>query len=800
MALSPIMVELRGDISNFTAAMGKAKAETAKLQTGAAQHMKQLEAVGKAAFLGLAGAAVIGGVAAVKAAANYQESLTQLVTGAGESEKNIKMVGDGMLAMAGKVGISADDLSKGMYLIESSGQHGAAGLLVLKAAAEGAKVGNADMASVANGLTTALNDYRIPASQAATVTSQLVATVAAGKTHMADLASSLATVLPAASSAHLGLTQVLGAMATMTSLGTPAADAATYLKQTIANLSNPTAKAAHEMKGLGLSSIDISSHLGARGLTGTLGILTDAIQKKMGPAGTVLIESLKKSAGSTTAFQKILANLPPTQQTFIGALATMVGGTKSMQAALELTGKNARVFAGNVKAISGTTTEAGGHVKGFALTQKDLNTQIANAKAAFHSLMIEVGEKLIPVITAAIDWAKKHKGILELLAGVIGGALLVAIGAFVAGFIAANAAALAIGAAIAGVVLGLKYLWDHFSSVRHIVTAVVKTLREDLGRAFHWLSGTLLPNLQKAWDVAWGGVRKVIDGAVKFVRKLLADFAVFWKAHGAAITTIATHAWNLVKTTVTTAVKVMVDLIRPPLEIMKSIFKVAWDVVKGVIKTAWDLIGGTVRTGLKFIENVIGLFSDLLTGHWSKLWGDVKKLVGDAISGIGSILGRFAKDALGMLWQAGKDLIMGLINGVGSMAGALGNAVSDVAKGAINSVKSIFGINSPSKVFHEMGINVGLGLVNGLAVHKNLVAASAAELARMASVSAAGTLTMNLASGPGLGGRIVGVSQGSQVAAPIENHIHVHLDGKQIHATVQTHELQYQQRNGRRSA
>ena len=82
-------------------------------------------------------------------------------------------------------------------------------------------------------MTTALTDYHLKAGSAATVTSQLVATVASGKTHMNDLAGSLATVLPAASAAGLGLDQVLGAMATMTAEGTPAADAATYLKSTI---------------------------------------------------------------------------------------------------------------------------------------------------------------------------------------------------------------------------------------------------------------------------------------------------------------------------------------------------------------------------------------------------------------------------------------------------------------------------------------------------------------------------------------------------------------------------------------
>ena len=47
----------------------------------------------------------------------------------------------------------------------------------------------------------------------------LIATVANGKTHMEDLASSLSQVLPTASSAKVGLNDVMGAMATMTGEG-----------------------------------------------------------------------------------------------------------------------------------------------------------------------------------------------------------------------------------------------------------------------------------------------------------------------------------------------------------------------------------------------------------------------------------------------------------------------------------------------------------------------------------------------------------------------------------------------------
>ena len=62
------------------------------------------------------------------------------------------------------------------------------------------------------------------ANQATDVTSQLVETVAQGKTHMEDLAGSMSKVLPTASSLHVSFKDVTGAMATMTGEGISCAD------------------------------------------------------------------------------------------------------------------------------------------------------------------------------------------------------------------------------------------------------------------------------------------------------------------------------------------------------------------------------------------------------------------------------------------------------------------------------------------------------------------------------------------------------------------------------------------------
>ena len=316
-------------------------------------------------------AAVIGiGVATTKMAADYQSATTLLVTGAGESEAAIGQVRQGLLDMAPAVGMGPTALAKAMFLVESAGFHGAAGLTVMAAAAQGAKVGGADATVVADGLTTAMIDYHFAVDQAATVTSKMVATVALGKTNMGDLSGALSNVLPFAANLKISFNDVMGAMATMTSQGIDASRASTMLKFGMMALANETPKGASALYSIGLTTQDVVTALGTKGLSGTIAEVTDAIGKKF-------------PAGSAEA---------------VAALSDIFGGTRGIGMALALSGQNAATFTANVASIAGAVPEANGAVKGWTLTQADLNTQLDQVGAFLSSVAIKLGTVLIPTV------------------------------------------------------------------------------------------------------------------------------------------------------------------------------------------------------------------------------------------------------------------------------------------------------------------------------------------------------------------------------------------------------------------
>jgi len=339
-----------------------------------------------------ASTAIIGigvGVAAysVKAAMNFQGLTTALVTGAGESEKNLKMVSDGILAMAGKVGQTPAQLAQGLYMIESAGYHGSAGLTVLQAAAEGAAVGSAQMETVANALTTAMHDFNIPVSKANNVTSALIETVASGKTHLQDLASSMGKVMPVASALGVSMQGVLGAMATMTNSGLSARLAAMGLQNTLMALSAPSAKAEGTLNAFGLSSQQVKDTMtGPGGLSAALQEISTAVGRRF-PASSV---------------------------NYAQAMRDILGGTVGYRTEVMLTGSHLQEFNNDVKNIGATMNGSKTQVQGFALVQKDLAFQLKSVSGSLQAGAISLGQWLLPKIT---DVAKWFGGVVNFLKG-----------------------------------------------------------------------------------------------------------------------------------------------------------------------------------------------------------------------------------------------------------------------------------------------------------------------------------------------------------------------------------------------
>lgn len=811
-ALPPIFIEFLGKKTGFSRTALGVKSELAEVEAAGGGNMKRLGAVSKAALLGIGVAAAVTAVKTVHMAADFQTAMTRVQTGAGESAKNMKMVSNGVLAMAGQVGQSTQQLTQGLYTVESAGYHGSAALNVLKTSAMGAKVGAADLGTVTDAVTTALNAYHMSASNAVPVMNALVATEAEGKTNMEALAGSMASILPVASAAHVGLNEILGAMATMTAQGTSADVAATYLRQTIGQLSNPSAKAAATMKGLGLSATEVSKELGSKGLAATLDTLTTAIKNKMGPSGTVLINTLQKAAKNGKDFQSQLNKTSGSQKTYIGALATMVGGTKSMMGALQLTGSHMKTFRDDVKGVADHVKKGGKNIEGWAEVQKTYNQRMAEAKGSLQALGIQIGNALLPAATKLATLfgkfagflASNHTALLLFAAGIGAVALGLSVAAiaswkFNESLLADPLTWIVVG--IVALVVAIVELILHWKQVAAWLSGVWHSVIHGVGEAWHWLENETLSvwrsiegGIKSAWhgvasffSSAWHAVADPIVGAWRWVSRVTSQvwgaisgfFRKWWPlllVLFLPFVALIVAIWNHFHKSIESTAKAVWGAIT-------SFLKGAWDDIKSIAKGTWSLIKDYIVSPVEDVwhalQSLWRTVSHWLEGQWrgieriaSSLWGSIKRNMiqplTDAWHSITRLMGQ-VKDAISNklheAWNAvksvgswflgiGKAIVEGIVRGVESAAGSLFSSLKNLASNALSDAKSFLGINSPSRVFaEEIGHWIPHGIADGVRNSAHVVkdAVNSATGAALGRVSVGGQLSLGMGTSGGYG-------------------------------------------------
>jgi TP901 family phage tail tape measure protein len=648
-------------------------------------------------------------VHSVKAAGDFQQANNRLATSAGETQANLAMVGDGVMKMAGQVGDSTDKLEKGMYLVESAGYHGANGLTVLKAAAEGAKAEGADMSEVANALTSALNAYGMSADQSVAMTNQMIAAVGAGKMTMQDFSSSLSNVLPVAAAAGISFDQVGGAVATMTAQGMSAQQATQDLANTIRSLQSPNSTAITEMQQLGLNVNDVSTQLGQKGLTGTLAELTGAITKQMGPAGTVLMDSFNKSQsagqdlrimlskmspdlaklsksymdGSTSladytketkalggpraamakqfmslfdqsqGFNKQLTSGSPAAQTYTAALGKMLGGATGLNTALMLTGQHAATFQGNVKAVGDAAQHAGSDINGWSEIQSNFNQKMSEAHQTVNSMFIALGTALLPAVTKVLD------AVIPMVQGI-------------ANWVSKNkdlaAALVGIGGGLAtlltSVLIGVK------------VFKTVKSTIDDIGTAFKVLKVVMMEN---PWIlIATLAVTAIILIVTHWMR-VSQFFEDLWhgiesvaKTVWGAITGFFSGVWEKIKKVFNDAITAVVGFFKDWYPLILGILSGGILLIPALIFKYWSqisqFVSGIFNDVFSFLRGIWGNITGFLLGAWHKIvdatrpiWQPIVHIIGD-------------------IFQILKDLVIIVVDGLAILLKAAWEGIVTAAK------------------------------------------------------------------------------------------------------------------------
>lgn len=253
------------------------------------------------------------------------------------------------------------------------------------------------------------------------------------------------------------------------------------------------------------------------------------------------------------------------------------------------------------------------------------------------------------------------------------------------------------------------------------------------------------------------------------------------------IAPITAH-WDAIKSVIKAALGVIADVIRAVMAIIRGDWDKAWGHIKSAASTVWDGIKAVVRAAIDAVADKLRGAMDSIKGAWSGAWDTMKEIVSgawgrikDAVSdGIGALgeliksLPRKIKGWLGdlgkLLWNAGRDLINGLIGGIREKLSDLWDLISSIGSQISKAWSNILGEHSPSRVFWAHGRNLMQGLALGISESASLPMGSLAALAGKLAVPA-------LADG-GVAPTF-GSTRAPRDSYPtvVEEHYHIHMPG-----------------------
>jgi len=389
-----------------------------------------LARVGKVAFLALAAAGAAWTYESIRWAQSYQAALVQLRTQAGLTVTAMNAIGAAAMRNAASLGISPTAYLQAAYHPASTGYGVGETIAITNYGAKLAAIGGASSEDTVNSLTSTMKAYGFGTGQTEHTAALLNAIVGSGNMHWSDLNAALNSgVASTAKTFGVSLSSLGGALARLTDLGTPAAQAGTRLRMAMALLGAPTQESDKLLTAAGLDTTDataassaMASALVSAGLTTTQ--LSSALRNNSGAGGIY---------NALELLHRQLSGMSPEAQSAL--LSRAFGGGRMGTSIMQLYS--------NLPALETKS----GQIKGGSSNQKFMQDWIATTKtlrfqthalgAELETLGTQFGTKLLPYVTDGVkDFTKlleffdHNKGAAIALGGAVTAILAPAMGLY----------------------------------------------------------------------------------------------------------------------------------------------------------------------------------------------------------------------------------------------------------------------------------------------------------------------------------------------------------------------------------
>lgn len=695
------------------------------------------------------------GVAVVGVAAKFESAMSEVAAISGASGDELQALTDKAQEMGATTKFSASESAAALKYMAMAGWDTEAMLNGINGVMQLAAASGEDLASTSDIVTDAMTAFGLSADQSTRFADVLAQTANRSNTSVALMGETFKYVAPVAGALGYSIEDASVAIGLMANSGIKGSQAGTSLKNVLTNLAKPTDQVQSYMDKLSISLTDSAGNVkplnqllnemrdGFNGLTeAEKAEYAAGIAGKEGMSGLLAI--VNSSQADFDNLTEAINNSSGAAQNVADVMMDNLGGQLTI---LKSTLEGIAISFGNIllPAVKKVVSSLQGFLNwlnGLTDSQKQLVVTIATVVAAIGPILLIIG-KVISVVTTVINVVKMLQ----------------------TAFIGLNAVMTAnpIGAiivAIAGLIAALVTLYNKNETFRNFVNTAWAKIKEVIGGVVNALVSFFTVTIPGAIDsvVAW--FQTLVDSISNFFTVVIPEkinALVQWftelperigYAIGFAIGTLANWVVSLAERAAEVGPKVIDSIVnffrQLPGKIWNFLVQTVTNFANWIVQTKEKAL----TVGAQIIDTVVNFFLQLPGRIWNALldaisriqqWGsDIISWAQTAIPNVISTIMSFFEELPGKMLEIGKNLLMGLANGISSAVGAVVDKVKSVAGSILSGFKEAFDIHSPSKKTAEMGNMLMQGLARGVY--------DASDVAMTAVMEMSNTLTTKLES------------------------------------------------------
>lgn len=179
-----------------------------------------------------------------------------------------------------------------------------------------------------------------------------------------------------------------------------------------------------------------------------------------------------------------------------------------------------------------------------------------------------------------------------------------------------------------------------------------------------------------------------------------------------ALPTLIPMALNLIMTFINYIVSNFGTILATGMELLASF-------VEGIANALPDLVAMIPQLIMNFVTGIINNLPQIIASGIQILASLIEGLIRSIpalVGSVGDIMGKAIETIKNTDWlQVGKNIIDGIAEGIKNFASNIFGALGDAVNGAIDGVKGLLGIHSPSRLMRDLiGENMALGIAEGI--------------------------------------------------------------------------------------